>query len=149
MNDTIKHIKPKVLHFRRWSNTSFAIFTSLGKVVHIGFLSTIIQRLITVKALIFHGLINIVDGINENDEYDEESIKQLEIPDISLADLLPNLIAPSIAVRVESFNLEFASTVVYINNIKASFGPFLFCWNFSLKRKSGFLFPIIHTNPKY
>ena len=74
--------------------------------------------------MIFHGLINIVDGINENNEYDEESIKQLEIPDISLADLLPNLIAPSIAVRVESFNLEFASTVVYINNIKAFFGPF-------------------------
>ena len=132
-----------MLHFRRLSNTSFAIFNSLGKVVHIGFLSTIIQRLITVKALIFHGLINIVDGINE---YDEESIKQLEIPDISLADLLPNLIAPSIAVRVESFNLEFVSTVVYINNIKAFFGPFLFYWILSLKRKSDCLFSIIHTS---
>ena len=100
-----------------------------------------------MKALIFHGLLNIGDGIIENDEYDEESIKQLEISGIRLADLFPNLIAPSIAVRVENFNLEFASTVVYINNIKASFGPFLVCWNLSLKRKSDFLFPIIQTNP--
>ena len=99
--------------------------------------------------MIFHGLLDIVDGTNENDEYDEESIKQLEIPGISLADLFPNLIASSIAVRVESFNLEFASIVVYINNVKASFGPFLLCWNFPLERKSDFLFSIIHTNPTY
>ena len=96
--------------------------------------------------MIFHGLLKIGDGIIKNDEYDEESIKQLDISGISLADLFPNLIAPSIAAQVESFNLEFASTVVYIHNIKASFGPFLFCWSLSLKKKSDFLFPIIHTN---
>ena len=96
--------------------------------------------------MIFHGLLNIGDGIIENDEYDEESIKQLDISGISLVDFLPNLITASTATRGEGFNLEFASTIVYINNIKACFGPFLFYWDLSLKRKSDCLFSIIHTS---
>ena len=145
LNDIIKHIEPKVLHFRRWSNTSFAIFNSIGRVVHIGFLSTIIQRLVTVKALIFHGLLHIDDGIIDIDECDEESINQLDISAINFADLFSNLITPSIAARVEGFNPEFTSTVVYKNIDKACLGPFLFYWNLFLKRNSDSLFLIIHT----
>ena len=40
------------IHFRKWSNTSYAVFRSIGRVIHIRFLSTIIHGLATVKASI-------------------------------------------------------------------------------------------------
>lgn len=57
VNNSYGHIASQPIHFSQWSNTSYAIFNSIGRIVHIGFLSSIIHGLITVKALISHGFL--------------------------------------------------------------------------------------------
>ena len=51
------------IHFNKWSNTSYAIFNSIGKVVHIGFLSTIINGITTVKSSIVVLLLDLYERI--------------------------------------------------------------------------------------
>lgn len=109
MNDFINHIEPKALHFNRWSNKSYAIFNSIGKVVHIGFLSTIIQKLITVKSLISGGLLDAFLELIVKDEHDDDLTKKLEI--VGLSVLFEDLNTTSISISGDRSDLE------HINNI--------------------------------
>ena len=70
MNDSSKHIGRGYLLFKRWSNQSFAVFNSLRKVVHIGFILPIVSNLITVKAQIVRIVDEIFVYLNES-EFDE------------------------------------------------------------------------------
>ena len=38
--------------FRRWSNKAYAVFNSIGRVVHIGFISSIVSGLKTIRTLL-------------------------------------------------------------------------------------------------
>lgn len=140
MNNLIKHIDTNIFHFRRWSNKSYAIFNSIGRVVHIGFLSTIIQRLVTVKSLVFHGLLNLFDELNEKDDSKDESIHKLELSNIRLVEFLSILNTASISNRIASSNVEFISITTLKNIFKAYLGSFLFIWNRSIRNVSSHCF---------
>jgi len=73
LNNSCRHIASKTIQFSRWSNTSYAIFNSIGRVVHIGFLSTIIHGLVTIKAIGIHGILELFNQLI-HDEADEENL---------------------------------------------------------------------------
>lgn len=84
MNNSYGHCESQPIHFTQWSNTSYAVFNSIGRIVHIGFLSNIIHGLRTVKALISHGFLpcrqaglRLFELIN-TDEVDEDILSQLD-----------------------------------------------------------------------
>ena len=129
LNNSIKHIEPTILHFKRWSNKAYAIFNSIGRIVHIGFLSTIIQRLITVKSIFFHGLLNLFNDLDEKDDSEDDPIHQHKISNIRSVELLSILNTTLVSNRIESSNVEFISVLTHKNIFKALFGPFLFIWN--------------------
>ena len=60
MNYLYKYTDRKVIHFNKWSNTSYAIFNSIGRIIHIGFLSQIIYGLTTVKSIISYGFLELI-----------------------------------------------------------------------------------------
>lgn len=125
MNNLINHIVPEALHFNRWSNKSYAIFNSIGRVVHIGFLSTIIQKLITVKSLISNGLLVVFLDILDIDEQDDDLINKLEIVGSSV--LFEDLNTTSISISSDRSDLEHIN-IIYKKRIKKALrGPFLFC----------------------
>jgi hypothetical protein len=140
LNNSIKHIEPTILHFKRWSNNSYAIFNSIGRIVHIGFLSTIIHKLITVKSTFFHGLLNLFNDEDKKDDIQDDSINPLKISIIRLVELLFILNTTLVSNRIEGSNVEFISFVTYKKNFKAYFGPFLFICNSSIRRESNHQF---------
>ena len=115
------YIKPAILHFKRWSNRSYAIFNSIGRVVHIGFLSTIIRDLVTVKSVLAYGLLNIINENFESDTCEEELLSQIELSDI---DIISGLNTVSIGNANEGSRSEFLRILFYKNICKAIFGPF-------------------------
>ena len=52
MNYHHRYRAKQVIRFNRWSNTSYAVFNSIGKVVLIGKLFKIISGLVTVKSMV-------------------------------------------------------------------------------------------------
>jgi hypothetical protein len=89
-NKSISYNHKKALHFRQWSNKSYAAFCSMGKVVHIGILSTAISQWIGmvvdhVEEIIASCLIQEKD--KSNDGIEEEELLQL----------IPVLVNPTIA----------------------------------------------------
>ncbi len=77
MNNSYGHCTSQPIHFTQWSNASYAVFNSIGRIVHIGFLSNIIHGLRAVKALISHGFLRLFELIN-TDEVDEDILSQLD-----------------------------------------------------------------------
>jgi hypothetical protein len=65
------------LHFKQWSNKGFAVFCSLGKVVHISCLSVSVTQWIGVIVEHIEEIINLCIA-NETDEVAEE-IKEQEL----------------------------------------------------------------------
>lgn len=66
-----RHRDTKIVHFKRWANTSYAVFCSIGKVVSIGNVSGILKKLITVKSSLFNDLHKIsadLTGLFTEDE---------------------------------------------------------------------------------
>jgi hypothetical protein len=133
LNDIINHIEPKVIHFSQWSNKAYAIFNSIGKVVNIGFLSTIIQGIITVKSLISNEILGVFQEITEKDEFDDDSLNQLEIT--NLFDIITALKASTIKNCVECSELEHITINYIIRTKRALSGSFLFSGiYFSIRR---------------
>lgn len=98
LNNHRNHIEQSALHFKRWSNTSYAVFNSIGKVVHIGKLSQIIHGLVTVKSVLQHEFLKLFYSIDQNEVHDEDLLGQLEISNsLELVQLPVNFIVnPSI-----------------------------------------------------
>lgn len=128
LNNPKNHIKQSTLLFKRWSNTNYAVFNSIGKVVHIGELSQIIHGLVTVKSVLLHGLLKLFYSINHNEEHDEDFLKQLEVCSLLESGQLSFgfIVNPS---TDSSIDLSIANNFTFINIIIEAFnGPFLFCW---------------------
>ena len=115
-----------ILHFKRWSNRSYAIFNSIGRVVHIGFLSTLIRDLVTVKSVLAFGLLNTINKCVESDAYDDELLSQFELSYITFSEVFPILNTVSIVKEIGDSISKFIHILVYINICKAFSGPFLF-----------------------
>lgn len=45
-----KHIRFQGIHFSKWSNKSYAIFSTIGSVISIGNVTNIIGQLVTIKS---------------------------------------------------------------------------------------------------
>jgi len=103
VNNSYGHITSQPIHFTKWSNTSYAVFNSLGRVVHIGFLSSIIHGLSTVKALISHEILMLFELIND-DKLDEDILYQLDPIDLFNIDEL-------IASEYRNHSTPFSSKV--------------------------------------
>lgn len=105
------------------------MFNSVGKVVNIGVLSTIIQGLITVKSFIFSDIINVTNDISE---YDDEQPELLEI--LGSLDFLEQLSKTSKSISLQDSNLKDIYIIYCISIKKALFGPFLFCQDCAFTR---------------
>lgn len=126
------------LRFNRWTNTSYAIFNSIGRVVHIGFLSKIIHGLSTVKSISiyrFNELAGQVGFILEGEE------------GFNLADKIEDLVDTKRLVLAKSlFQLRPVSErsdinyIVYNLNERPVYGPFFICRFFQAFAKSTFLY---------
>jgi len=82
--------------FKKWSNKSYAIFNSIGKVIHIGFISPIVSRLVTVKALVNHEFFRIFDSAGELSlDNNEQLLKLSEVDGLILSTGLPHDITPN------------------------------------------------------
>ena len=126
MINSQNHTKRAILHFKRWSNRSYAIFNSIGRVVHIGFLSTLIRDRVTVKSVLAFGLLNIIEKSVESDAYDDELLSQIELSDITFSEVFPILNTVSVEKEIGDSILEFIHILVYKNICKAFLRPFLF-----------------------
>ncbi len=86
------HISSRI-YFRKWSNTAFAVFCSIGKEVIIGEISAILNELNTVKSALVN-FINPKGGENlSHDETEQEEISINQIlsdTELSIAVLLGN-----------------------------------------------------------
>ena len=120
MNSSENHIGNNVLHFNRWSNKSYAIFNSIGKLVHIGFLSRIIQKLITVKSFFFNGLLTIIHELVEKEENKNIFIGEVEAPFLLPISLFDSLIAETISNRNEC-SVGTLYSYILVNKIKKAF----------------------------
>ena len=82
--------------FKKWSNKSYAIFYSIGKVVHIGFISPIVFGLVTVKALANHEFFRTLDSAGELAlENNEQLLKLAEVDGLFLSTGLTHNILPN------------------------------------------------------
>lgn len=52
------YVTNHTIHFYRWSNTSYAVFQSIGKQVQIGVITCLLEQLNSVKS----SVINYIDG---------------------------------------------------------------------------------------
>lgn len=120
MNSTKNHTGNAILHFKRWSNKSYAIFNSIGKLVHIGFLSRIIQKLITVKSFFFNGLLTIIHELVEKEEDKNVFIGEVEAPFL-LPTCLFNSLIPETASNRNECSVGALYSYILINKIKKTF----------------------------
>ena len=121
-----KHIKCNILHFKRWSNKSYAAFYSIGRIIHICFLGKIIQGLKTVKSILLSRILELfpqldVKLLKEKNDTDLPyfSGKSLE------ADLLFDTVYSS-AYTIDSIGIVSNYQILIISVSKALRGPFLF-----------------------
>lgn len=73
--------------FTRWSRKSYALFTVLGKVVHIGHL--VIDMLKTVEAQLLGFMFTVFNSSENNTLFNEDDVDQL--PEQELTFALPTL----------------------------------------------------------
>ena len=112
--------------------------------MHIGFLSTLIRDLVTVKSVLAFGLLNIIDKSVESDAYDDELLSQFELSDITFSEVFPILNTVSVEKEIGNSILEFIHILVYKNICKAFLGPFLFCKISNLGKNSLIFYPFIY-----
>ena len=62
------YISSRPHRFKRWSNKAFAVFNSIGKIVHIGVLSRIVHGISTVKSILLCILKELLVQIMPEDE---------------------------------------------------------------------------------
>ena len=127
MGISTKHIEQRFLFFKRWSNTAYAIFNSIGKVIHIGAVSTIIFELFSVKSLLKRGDLNFLCLEEAQDDLNEEWLNKADInsslqlalliDDRALIQTSKNSCTPLIANQYVLFIYYF---------FKALIGPFYF-----------------------
>jgi hypothetical protein len=84
VNNSRTHIGRGYLLFKRWSNKSYAIFNSLAKVVHIGFIRPIVSSLVTAKAIKRQVFINISECSGDYN-FDEANLLMGLLEDLNLA----------------------------------------------------------------
>jgi hypothetical protein len=69
------YTKSHAIHFTRWTNTSFAVFRSIGKQVVIGVITGLLERLNSVKSTVINYIENPEKDLqspgNEQDWWDE------------------------------------------------------------------------------
>ena len=142
MINSKNHIKRAILHFKRWSNRSYAIFNSIGRVVHIGFLSTLIRDLVTVKSVVCHGLLTIVTEITESVDNDEELLGKIEISDVSLIYTSPIFNTVSINREIEDSISESRNILKSKKFIRPFSGLFFIVYFLDFEKKITYLLPI-------
>ena len=126
--NSIDFTNNQVLHFSKWSHKSYAIFNSIGRVVRIGFLSTILPGLITVKSLISHGLFSLLFELYGNDDLEEELIELSEKLISGESDVFSHL---NLSISKSKDNSDHNSTfkIYYINCIETLYGSFFILSN--------------------
>lgn len=123
MQSALKNSIFQTIHFNRWSNTSYAVFNSIGKIIHIGELIKIVHGLITSKSSFLLSVFEDVRAVHENeDEISEDR-------DINLDALLSeiNVSIMNLGSLSKSFDISrFQNNdhLVYLN--KAFMGLFSF-----------------------
>ena len=131
MNLSLRNISSYRICFRRWSNTSYAIFRSIGKVIHIGFLSKIIHGLSTVKSISIYTLkelttqFGIILGVDEGFDL-ADRVEELLV--IRKLELVKNVFQQKPITN--SLDINYFS---YIVHERPFYGPFFVCWVFQIK----------------
>ena len=103
--------------FKHWSNKSYAVFNSIGKVIHIGFILPIVSGLTTVKAVLNHDFLPIA-GYTSDSAIDEDGLLE-DVPEYQSAAAFLQLIYENII-----FNSEFASNSLALS--LATYLPLLY-----------------------
>ena len=140
LNNYKNHIEQSTLHFKRWSNTNYAVFNSIGKVVHIGKLSQIIHGLVTVKSVLYHGFIKLFYSIDQHEKDADGFLEQLEVCSLLESGQLPLdfIVIPS---TDSSRDLYIANNFIFINFIFEAFnGPFFLLDSHFLKKFQHFFY---------
>jgi vitamin B12 transporter len=124
MRNNKYHISPSKLHFSRWSNTSFAIFYSIGKEVIIGMISILLEKVITVKSRFEGG--DLISGASCF--YEEEELDEIfgQVTTDELLDNIANGDAPTSRLQVSASDSGAAKEHVENLHIGSFPGLFLF-----------------------
>jgi len=94
MNYHDRNNAKQVIRFNKWSNTSYAVFNSIGKVILIGKLSKIISGLVSVKSIASKRLAYLIDVLFTEKEKLSEFIEPitadelLNLKEISFRDVI-------------------------------------------------------------
>jgi hypothetical protein len=139
ITNSVDSTNNQVLHFNKWSHKSYAIFNSIGRVVHIGFLSTILPGLITVKSLISHGQLSLLFELCGNDDLEEE-LKELSEKWISGESDIFSHLNISISNSKDNFDQNYTFNIYFINCIKTLYGSFFVLANSLYKSSIRLLF---------
>jgi hypothetical protein len=123
LNNSRTYFDGNIIRFRQWSHKSYAVFCSIGKQIHIGFLSAIIQKINTVKSSLFQFVAyfqNELDiELKDNNELITESDCLLALG----IDLDKKYILVAGNNRVDQSRVESLIFIMY-NNVKAFKGLF-------------------------
>ena len=117
-----------VLHFSKWSHKSYAIFNSIGRVVRIGFLSTILPGIITVKSLVSHGLFSLLFELYGSDDLEEELKEFTEKLISGESDILSHLNL-STSYSEDNSDQNYTFKIYYVNCVKTHYGSFFILSN--------------------
>lgn len=121
MTNSIDIRNNQILYFRKWSHKSYAIFNSIGRVVRISFLSTILPGLIAVKSSVLHHLHELLDVFCLDDDLKVEEIPENLI--LAEFDIPPHLSLCETKTK-DDFNqncrVKYFSSIV----LRPFFGPF-------------------------
>jgi len=135
MNFFNKYKGYTVLHFNKWSNTSYAIFNSIGRIIHVGFLSQIIHGLVTVKTIKADGFLEGINDFIAKDEFDEDQFNQIEFIELIKSNQLASCLSTTVLNDNSTKPIEIFTHAIYIILNKAFFGPFLIAQIFSTQGK--------------
>ncbi len=69
-----QHITRPTVRFRKWTNTPYAVFNSLKKEIHIGFVSMIIRDINTLKSMTLRPFFKAAEEGDEEESHEKSSI---------------------------------------------------------------------------
>ena len=139
MNQSIGYCVSLPIHFKQWSNRSYAIFNSIGRIVHIGFLATIIHGLETVKANGIHGIFMLLNTFHEDPDHE----LLLQTSDLMLVLNREEEFIYATYLNSNPFSRNFDSIFAYVNNYRFQrpfLGLFFICRDDTFYEKSGIFF---------
>lgn len=126
MNYHDRNNAKQVIRFNRWSNTSYAVFNSIGKVILIGKLSKIISGLVTVKSIARKKLAYLIEILFTKKEELAEFFEQPAVDELfalEISSFLDTTSADKSLDLSSKINNDIYNQLMYI---KAFFGLFSF-----------------------